>query len=315
MIQMNAPEDNFLFIVGSPRSGTTILGEILDLHPEISQWYEPYFVWDRYFRQVPDDQRNEKDATPKVIGYIRKNFERHLRKCNCKFIVDKSPRNSLKIPFIRQIFPGARFVHIIRDGRDATLSINREWNKRKAIVEGSSDNPGFKYTEAFRVMKAWLDRQPFWLDRFRALWFETHGHIFNKNRHLNRLRWHGEAGWGPRFRDWEKSFTTNTVLRFNAMQWESCVSSSLKALSKVEERQKLTIWYEDFVQRPGETIESVLNFIGAENASAFYDKLPDIKAGNFNKWRKAFTPDEIEQIRPILTPALDELGYLEKWPW
>mgnify|MGYP006283762893 CR=1 FL=1 len=312
---MNSPENDFLFIVGSPRSGTTILGEILDLHPEINQWYEPYFVWDKYFRLAPDDERSVKDATGRVRRHIRKNFQRYRSKCKCRFIVDKSPRNSLKIPFIRQIFPGARFVHIIRDGRDATLSINREWNKRKEIVEGSGDRPGFNYTKAFHVIRAWLNRHPFWMDRLRALWFETHGHIFNKARHLNRLRWHGQTGWGPRFRDWEQFLAAHTVLQFNAMQWNSCVRSCLKNLEEVEEGQKLTLRYEDFVRQPDQVIERILHFIGAESTPAFFNKLPDIKAGNFNKWRKAFSSEQIEEIRPILTPTLDELGYLDKWPW
>jgi hypothetical protein len=46
-----AKNGSFVFIVGSPRSGTTIFGELLDKHPQLSQWYEPYFVWDRFFRK------------------------------------------------------------------------------------------------------------------------------------------------------------------------------------------------------------------------------------------------------------------------
>ena len=61
-----APPDAFVFIVGSPRSGTTILGELLDRHQHISQWYEPYFVWDHFFRTAPDDERTEAEATPEA---------------------------------------------------------------------------------------------------------------------------------------------------------------------------------------------------------------------------------------------------------
>ncbi len=312
---MTTPETEFLFIVGSPRSGTTILGEILDLHPEIRQWYEPYFVWDRHFRLAAHDERTAGDATPEVRRYIRKNFDAYRRKSRARFIVDKSPRNSLKIPFIRQIFPNARFAHIIRDGRDATLSINREWQKRKKIVEGSGGNPGVNHKKALEVIRAWLARQPFWQDRIRAFWFETHGHVLDKNKHLNRLRWNGRTGWGPRFREWEKHLAAHTTLQFNALQWYHCVSACVKGLENVGNEQKLTLRYEDFVQQPEQTLADILRFAGAGDSPSFYDRLPEIKGGNFNKWQKAFTQGEIAEIRPILTPLLDELGYLDQWHW
>ena len=83
----------------------------------------------------------------------------------------------------------------------------------------------------------------------------------------------------------------------------------------MEDEQKLTFRYEDFVQQPDQTIAGILRFVGAGNSPSFYARLPEIKGGNFNKWRKAFTQDEIEEIRPILTPLLGELGYLDQWPW
>lgn len=312
---MDSLDNSLIFIVGSPRSGTTILGEILDLHPDIRQWYEPYFIWDRYFRLAPDDERTENDATPEVIRYIRKNFFRFRKKSGCTFVVDKSPRNSLKIPFIKKIFPQARFIHIIRDGRDVTLSINKEWNRRIQIVEGGDVHPKFDYTQAFEVIKKWLSRQPVMLHRLRALWFETHGHILDKNKHTNRLRWNGKIGWGPRFKEWEKILSSHSLLQFNAHQWDKCVRSTFFALDNVETSKIFTLKYENFVQHVDKTLENILDFVGAKNDSDFYSQVPAIKTQNFNKWKSVFSDKEIEEIKPILFPMLDELGYLEKWPW
>ena len=104
--------DAFVFIVGSPRSGTTILGELLDKHHHISQWYEPYFVWDRFFRTAPDDERTEADASLQVKKWIYRNFASYKTRKKCSVLIDKSPRNSLKIPFILKIFPQAKFIHL-----------------------------------------------------------------------------------------------------------------------------------------------------------------------------------------------------------
>jgi len=37
------------FIIGSPRSGTTILENILHCHPHIAELYEPYYLWENFF--------------------------------------------------------------------------------------------------------------------------------------------------------------------------------------------------------------------------------------------------------------------------
>ena len=88
-------KDSFVFIVGSPRSGTTIFGELLDKHPLISQWYEPYFVWDRFFRMAPHDERTAEDANDRVKAQIYRDFNRYRKHKRCLVLIDKSPRNSL----------------------------------------------------------------------------------------------------------------------------------------------------------------------------------------------------------------------------
>ena len=158
----SAKNGSFLFIVGSPRSGTTIFGELLDKHPLLSQWYEPYFVWDRYFRLASHDERAAEDATARVKEQIFKDFDRYRKNKKCLVLIDKSPRNSLKIPFILEIFPRARFIHLLRDGRDVTLSIHKEWQRRRSIVRDPRQGGRFNYFKALEVLNKFLARQTFW---------------------------------------------------------------------------------------------------------------------------------------------------------
>jgi hypothetical protein len=47
-----------------------------------------------------------------------------------RFLVEKSPRHGHHIPFINELFPTARFVHVVRDGRDVAVSVraaSRSW--------------------------------------------------------------------------------------------------------------------------------------------------------------------------------------------
>ena len=310
-----AEKDSFVFIVGSPRSGTTILGELLDRHPLLSQWYEPYFVWDRFFRSASHDERTAEDATGRVCRQIFSDFDRYRKNKKCAALIDKSPRNSLKIPFITKIFPRAKFVHLLRDGRDVTLSIHREWNRRRRIVEDPDQQGRFNYFRALEVLKNFLMRQTYIKDKFKALWFETHGHFLDKSKHLNRLRWNGEIGWGPRFKDWQAVYSRHSLLQFNAYQWRNCVKCIQRDWSLIPPANRLTVKYEDLITNPEAKIEAVLDFIGVKGSSSYWKSLPDLKSDNFNKWKKEFSSEELSSIYPILTPQLLKLGYAESEKW
>jgi hypothetical protein len=303
-----------VFIVGSPRSGTTILGEMLGRHQCICQWYEPYFIWDHHFRHWPHDERSAEDARPAVVAQIRRDFRRYRNRSGASLIVDKSPRNSLKIPFIKAIFPQARFIHLIRDGRDATLSIHREWQRRRQIVNDPARHRRFNYGRAFGVLQDWLGRQPLWQDRLRSLWFETHGHLVDKRKHLNRKRWQGAVGWGPRFRGWERQYDDNRLLRFNALQWLKCVEAVRDAWDSIPPSRRLDVRYEDMLRDGRRIVSEIIAFTGLDASGSFLDGLPEMNKNNFNKWQREFTPDQLTMVRSVLDPMLGRLGYDIAYP-
>jgi len=157
-----------LFIIGSARSGTTILGEIFENNTQCVFFHE-IDVWDRksyitdqgffeklkinlnYFirQNIPKNnkllvmlriiqfnllmilqelhiiecdrghQLTEKDVTPDMLHQV----DKVISSAGDKRLVIKNPRNSLKIPFIKKLFPNAKFLHIVRDGRDTTCSL------------------------------------------------------------------------------------------------------------------------------------------------------------------------------------------------
>ena len=306
---------SFVFIVGAPRSGTTIFGELLDRHPQVSQWYEPYFVWDRFFRLAPHDERTAADATARVKGQIFRDFDRYRKKKKCGVLIDKSPRNSLKIPFILTIFPRARFIHLLRDGRDVTLSIHKEWQRRRNIVQNPNQEGRFNYFKALAVLKTYLARQTFRQDKLRALWFETHGHFLNKSGQLNRLRWQGDIGWGPRFKNWQQVYAQNSLLQFNAHQWRACVQGIHRDWDLIQHQNRLTLRYEDLIADPEMKINEILDFMGVASSKEFIASLPGLNAGNYNKWKSEFTGSQLKEIYPVLTPPLLEWGYAGSEAW
>jgi hypothetical protein len=281
---------------------------VLDKHPDVAQWYEPYFVWDRHFRAAPDDRREAWEATSEVIRQIRGAFEAYRRARGVAIVVDKSPRNCLKLPFIRAVFPEAKFIFLFRDGRDTILSIHREWLRRKEILEKSKER--LRWKEAFKVIKDWLKRQPLWRHRFQALLFEMGlPDEIVRRKFLHRLRWDGRVGWGPRFPGWRQKLDQVSLLEFNALQWKYCMEAVLQEFPTISECHRLVVRYEEFTEDPESTLREICRFLEVDFPEGFMQSLPVIRSGNTNKWVNAFDHEEIERLSALIDPTLEKLGY------
>lgn len=308
-------DHHLVFVVGAPRSGTTLLGDMLACHPRIRQWYEPYFVWDRHFRNAAHDERGAADATPPVKRYIRSHCARFRRRSGADLIVDKSPRNSLRIPFIQAVFPRARIIHILRDGRDVTLSIHRKWRQFEALDQARRAGSAGDRRAAVNLLREWLWKQPFWTDRLRALWFETGGHLFDRSRHLRRRRWNGRPGMGPRYRGWQRDLVRYSTLQFNALQWVHCVNAVRCDWSRITPAHRFEIRYEALLQAPARWWARLIEFLGADPRDARCEPLPPIRSRNVAKWRNGLDASQIATLEPLLTPSLRENGYLDGTTW
>ncbi len=295
--------ENVAFIIASPRSGTTVLGEILGRHPDIVQWYEPYFIWDKFFHKEGADVRTADQATEKVASYIRREFEIVRQASGARLIIDKSPEHSFKIPLIHAIFPKAKIIHLIRDGRDVTLSISREWDKRRGIVENRD------FSELFKVAWGMLKRHPFWRNRLQVLWFEFQTTAsLNPKSYLNKSKWRGQVGWGPRFPGWQEALKENTILQFNALQWVKCEEFIQRDITLLPEEHVLDVRYEELMTSPGPQTERILQFL-EQDASFAAEISAELRTTSINRWKKHFTDEQVKEILVTARPMLEHLEY------
>jgi hypothetical protein len=195
------------FIIGSPRSGTTILENTLSCHPEIAEWYEPYYLWGKYFSSKEDSVWMETKLNERTKRAIHREFRIFSKKAKKPIVIDKSPGHAFNIKVIKNIFPEAKWIHILRDGRDVTLSIKKEWEKRRQIVEEKD------FIAFFRTALSMLRMQPFLRYRLMAVIFELRSSAsLNPLKYLNKSKWSGNVGWGPR----------NTMLRSGGNPLKQC---------------------------------------------------------------------------------------------
>lgn len=299
-----------VFIIGSPRSGTTILENILNCHPEVAEWYEPYYVWEKYFPPKENDIWQEVYLNEKVKRAIYKEFSIYNKKSKKRIVLDKSPGHSFNVRIIHNIFPEAKWIHILRDGRDVTLSIKKEWDKRALIVK-KKDVRGL-----LQVAVTMMKRQSCWRYRFMALLHELRSNMsLNPLKYLNKSKWDGKAGWGPRFKGWKKYLQAHSSFEFNAMQWVKSVEAVQYNWQILPEKDKIEIRYEDLLIFPEATLTKVIDILEVNMPSNFLEMIPRLKSNNVHRWQKEFTPEQLRTIKPILSPLLNDLGYANPSEW
>lgn len=142
-----------IFILGSPRSGTTLFSLILKQNPELAIPYESHFIvpvftkW-RSISQadfpgvratILEEIINSKyvaDWHPKVLNdqidlnqchdlatLINQVFMAYAKNESKQRWADKTPGYLIHVDTLNHLFPTAKFIHLVRDGRDVSLSL------------------------------------------------------------------------------------------------------------------------------------------------------------------------------------------------
>ncbi len=192
--------DNPIIVGGSARSGTTLLRVILDSHKNLYCGPESSIF-------CSDDNRNQRRIANLAFkfGIPKKKIRNILNesRCETEFIemffnyllflnkkkrwVDKTPKNVRNISNIFDKFPKAKFVHMIRDGRDTACSLKR--HPKNKLVNGTlvplNTNKPLnicieRWAKDVRLGLNWKDDPRYFEIRYEDL-------IFNSEKELSKL--------------------------------------------------------------------------------------------------------------------------------
>jgi hypothetical protein len=282
-------EPTIVLIVSAGRSGSKFLRDLLGAAEQCTVVpYDVNFVWRHGNEGVKDDELRPADIDDRERMWIR---QRILDVSGWRpggassIVVEKTVSNSLRVPFVRAVFPDARIIHLIRDGRAVAESARRVWNER----------PGSAYA----------------LGKLRYMSVRDLGYL--SKYFVNQLRFGSEdrsrRSWGPRYRGIDDDLACLSLLEVCAYQWKACVSRATEALSSVH-GPTLTLRYEDLVRSPS-VLEEVCRFAGVGDASSVKDAWADRNnPRNADKWRASLRPDEQRLLGDLLKPELKQLGYM-----
>ena len=188
----NEPEPlhcNPVVIIGAGRSGTNMLRNILTKFDCVSTWPcdEINYIWRHGNRDSVSDEFDEKHAREKVVKYIRGRFRQFASNSShwtCtrgeKYLVEKTCANSLRVNYVNRVLPEARYIYLVRDGRDVVASAIQRW---KAPLD-------IPYLFAKARYVPWSD-----LLFYGKGYFENRMEKFSNPE--SRL-----SIWGPKFKGW-----------------------------------------------------------------------------------------------------------------
>ena len=157
----------YVFVVGCQRSGTTLTERLLDAHPRIAMTHETRWIPELFQDRssvtraglitpqlaatllahtrfanlgISREHVEQLAGTERPVHYstfVSRLFDLYGRERGKRLVGDKTPRYARCVDLLHQLWPGARFVHVIRDGRDVYAS-RKAMDERRDASRGST---------------------------------------------------------------------------------------------------------------------------------------------------------------------------------
>jgi hypothetical protein len=274
-----------IFIVGAGRSGTTMLRDALNSHSEVQSLpYEINFVWHFGNQMLSHDFLDpviHLDA--RIKSFIQTYFQKDQEEL--PVILDKTVANAARLRFVSEIFPNAKILHVVRDGRAVVASAMDRWQTPGSIGYGLD-----KLSHVpLRVLPGFL--------------------AANVAKRFDTRR---KSSWGVRWPGIDQDSKDLSLVEKCARQWSKTVTAGKvqgRFLNKSQTRY-LEIKYEDFVNEPLGLSRQILDHFELSECPSFSQHVElAIDPKRNDEWRRKLTEDDLLRIKAEAGPLLLELGY------
>ena len=295
------------FIFGHARSGTTLLSRLVRVHPQVHCNYQAHFFTRQPLLEalVADEEvgmwlsrrsnrwNQGRDLSPLVLraaaDFIMERDARRVSKGDPGCIVgDKSPNSLLDGDAVRQmvkVYPDARLVFIVRDGRDAAVS-----HRFQAFI----DRPQHLNTDDLRIRDEFIrDASPF---------VSGQRSIFTESGLAQAAR-----GWVHNVVETDKVARELLPERYHSLRYEDLLTSTWETI------RALWATLGADITTPG--LKDALDAELQENPDADWqqEKASDIASatskGQRGTWRELFTPRDRQIFEEIAGGTLAAWGY------
>lgn len=277
-----------IILIGNVRSGTTMTALCFDQLDEIVIWREPRTVWTMGNAEMGHDRFTAQHATPKVIKRIRAAFLEYQNANGQRRIMEKTPSNCLRVPFIRAVFPEAKLIHIVRDGRDNVSSCLERWSmpiNRTRLIRRLKETPVWEW--------------PKYLPRF---FHDRIGRYFGASPTVK--------SWGVVYPGMYDDLKDRELIEVIAMQWVKCVEMAQQDLANVDRSIWIECRYEDVVADPVNHFTQFCEHVDLPMTDRLEKYLrEEINQNAVHAWKQRLDESQVRRIEPILEPTMRRLGY------
>jgi len=216
MPRSGSGSDRPIFIVGMPRSGTSLVEQIVSSHPDAFGAGELPHVFDacawlsaRFAdgRPFPAFTRG---LPPGMLDTVAGRYLRRIGELagEERRVTDKMPHNFLYLGFIAQLFPNSRVIHCVRSPLDTCLSCYfSQFGTLGHAYANDLETLGHYYVEYHRLMKHWMQV----LD-IPILEVAYENLVHDQEAVTRRLLTHCGLDWNPACLDFHKSGRTAFTL-------------------------------------------------------------------------------------------------------
>ena len=161
-----SPNERPVFILGMPRTGTSLLERIIGAHPGVSAGGElnalPAAWRIATPKSAPGSMFSPEQIAPKAIADSANTLRAEIARVSqdAARVTDKNPLNFFRVGLIPLIAPGARIIHTLRDPRDTCLSCYFVRLHSHHAYANDLTHLGRYYQSYRRVMDHWQEALP-----------------------------------------------------------------------------------------------------------------------------------------------------------
>ena len=165
-LEAGCPDPRPVFILGMPRSGTSLTEQILASHSEVAGAGELSYAYDMAHRirdltkqAFPDNMKLLSAEQLLELGeyYLSRHMPDNLAH---RYVVDKTPLNFQYIGLLGLALPGAKFIHCHRDPVQNCFSIHKMPFDKKQAYAHSQEALGLYYNRYWKLMQRWKSLFP-----------------------------------------------------------------------------------------------------------------------------------------------------------
>jgi len=277
-----------IILVGAHRSGTKMLRELLKKHPDLTgELFEEERIWCTGHRDQMYGRIDPSELTGAIRTRIRKYFYRKAVKNRGKRIIDKNTNNSLRLDYVKAVFPESPVIHIIRDGRAASASLMVRWKKP------------LDWRYILREKAFPLKEVPFFLKRqIHYNWAK----FFSGEKRANL--------YGIRFEGIEAMLEARSLIEVCGRQWLTCVKAALESAAGFGSDEYLEVRYEDLIRDPAGELKILCDFLKLKHADLLYKPARDyVRPNSLDKWKKELLAQDLKLLNREIGVMQKTLGY------